>query len=63
MNSTLTVIAAGSAFAMTVILALVVGALIDARAHTHYWVLLLFFAGIVLGAYTAWRMIARAIRG
>ena len=61
MNTGLAIAGAGGTFAGTVVAGLVIGIWLDARLHTGYWTLVLFFAGIGLGAYAAWRMIARAV--
>lgn len=54
-------LAAGSTFAATVIVGLLAGIWLDHRLGTSYWVLVLFFAGLVLGSYAAWRLVARTI--
>lgn len=54
-------LAAGSTFAATVVAGLLAGIWLDHRLGTSYWVLVLFFAGLVLGAYAAWRLVARTI--
>jgi F0F1-type ATP synthase assembly protein I len=54
-------LAAGSAFAGTVLAALLAGIWLDHRFATSHWVLVLFFGGLVLGAYAAWRLVARTI--
>lgn len=54
MKTVAPLLAAGSTFATLTILGLLAGIW---SGH----VLLLFFAGLVLGAYAAWRMVARTI--
>jgi F0F1-type ATP synthase assembly protein I len=54
-------LAAGSTFAATVVIGLLAGIWLDHRLGTSYWVLVLFFAGLALGAYAAWRLVARTI--
>lgn len=44
-----------------VIVAIVIGVVLDRRLGTSYWVLVLFFAGLALGAYSAWRLVAQAL--
>jgi F0F1-type ATP synthase assembly protein I len=61
MKGPLAVMAAGGTFAGTVIVAIIIGIVLDHRLGTSYWVLVLFFAGLALGAYSAWRLIAQAI--
>ena len=55
-------LAAGSSFAATALLGLLAGIWLDHRLGTSFWVLLLFFAGVALGAYGAWRLLAPALR-
>ncbi len=54
-------LAAGSTFAVTVVVGLLAGVWLDHRLGTSYWVLVLFFAGFVLGIYGAWRLVSRAL--
>lgn len=61
MKGALAVVAAGGTFAGTVIVAIVIGVVLDRRLGTSYWVLVLFFAGLALGAYSAWRLVAQAL--
>lgn len=61
MKAVAPLLAAGSAFTGSVILGLLAGVWLDHRLGTSYWVLLLFFAGLGLGSYAAWRMVAKTI--
>lgn len=61
MKSLAPVLAAGSTFAVTVVLGLLCGVWLDHRLGTSYWVLILFCAGFVLGIYGAWRLVSRAL--
>jgi len=60
MKTGLAIAGAGGTFAATVVAALIAGIWLDAHRHTSYWTLVLFFGGIGLGAYAAWRLVARA---
>jgi F0F1-type ATP synthase assembly protein I len=60
-RSVLPLLGAGSTFAATVIVGLLAGIWLDHRLGTGYWVLVLFFAGFVVGIYAAWRLVARAL--
>jgi len=62
MRGALAVIAAGGTFAGTVIVAIIVGVLLDHRLGRGDLVVYLFFAGLVLGGYSAFRLVAAAIR-
>lgn len=62
MKTGLAIAGAGGTFAATVVVGLLIGIWLDAHQHTGYWTLLLFFGGIVLGAYAAWRIVARALQ-
>ncbi|HZZ63953.1 MAG TPA: AtpZ/AtpI family protein [Candidatus Baltobacteraceae bacterium] len=55
-------LAAGSTFAATALLGLLAGIWLDHRLGTSFWVLVLFFAGVALGAYGAWRLLGPALR-
>lgn len=61
MKGVLAVIAAGGTFAGTVIVAIVVGIVADHRLGRSDVVVYAFFAGLALGAYAAWRLVAQAI--
>jgi hypothetical protein len=61
MKGVLAVMAAGSAFAGTVIVAIVVGVILDHRFGRSDIVVYAFFAGLVVGAAAAWRLVAQAI--
>ena len=61
MKTGLAIAGAGGTFAATVVVALLLGIWLDGRQHTGYWTLVLFFGGIALGAYAAWRLVARAL--
>jgi len=54
-------LAAGSTFAACVIIGLLAGIWLDHRLGSSYWVLVLFFGGFAIGAYSAWRLVARAL--
>lgn len=62
MKSALTIAGAGAAFAGTVIAALALGIWLDARFGGAYYVALAFFAGLAIGGYAAYRLIAQALR-
>lgn len=59
MKTGLAIAGAGGTFAATVVAGLLLGIWLDNRQHTGYWTLVLFFGGIVLGGYAAWRLVAR----
>ena len=61
MRTVAPLLAAGTTFAATVIVGLLAGIWLDHRLGTSYWVLVLFFAGLVIGVYAAWRLVARTI--
>lgn len=61
MKGVLAIIAAGSTFAGTVIVAIILGVVLDQRLGRNDLVVYAFFAGLVLGGYAAWRMVAQAI--
>jgi TRAP-type mannitol/chloroaromatic compound transport system permease large subunit len=61
MKGALAVIAAGGTFAGTVVVAIVVGIVLDQRLGRSDLIAYAFFAGLALGAYAAWRLIAPAI--
>jgi F0F1-type ATP synthase assembly protein I len=54
-------LAAGTTFAATVVAGLFAGTWLDQRLGTSYWVIVLFFAGFILGIYGAWRLVARSL--
>lgn len=53
--------AAGATFASTVVVAIVVGVLLDHRLGRSDLVIYAFFGGLVIGGYAAWRLVAPAI--
>ena len=61
MKSALALIGAGTAFAGTVVAGLLLGLWIDTATHAHFWVVVLLFAGLLLGGYAAYRLIASAL--
>ncbi|HKU68910.1 MAG TPA: hypothetical protein VJP85_14140 [Candidatus Baltobacteraceae bacterium] len=61
MKGVLAVIAAGGTFAGTVIVAIVVGIVLDQRLGRSDLVVYAFFGGLLLGGYAAWRLVAQAI--
>jgi F0F1-type ATP synthase assembly protein I len=61
MKTVAPLLAAGSTFAVLAVAGLLAGIWLDHRLGTSYWVLVLFFAGLLLGIYAAWRMVARTI--
>jgi predicted membrane metal-binding protein len=61
MKTVLPLLGAGTAFASTVIAGLLAGIWLDRHFGTAYWVLLLLAAGFVLGAWSAWRLVARSL--
>ncbi|HET6896425.1 MAG TPA: hypothetical protein VFH72_13660 [Candidatus Baltobacteraceae bacterium] len=62
MRGALAVIAAGGTFAGSVIAAIIVGIVLDRHLGRGDLVVYLFFAGVVLGGYAAFRLVAGAIR-
>jgi F0F1-type ATP synthase assembly protein I len=52
---------AGGAFAGTVVAGLALGWWLDMHLHTQYWLVLLLFAGLALGGYAAYRLIASSL--
>lgn len=62
MKGALAVIAAGGTFAGTVIAASLIGIVLDHRLDRGDIVIYAFFAGVVLGGYAAFRLVADAIR-
>jgi hypothetical protein len=61
MKGPLAVIAAGGTFAGTVIVAIVVGIILDHRLGRTDVIVYAFFAGLVVGGYSAWRLVAQAL--
>ena len=61
MNAVAPFLAAGTTFAATVIVGLLAGVWLDRHFGTAYWVLVMLFAGFVLGAFGAWRLVARSL--
>jgi hypothetical protein len=62
MKGALAIVAAGGTFAGTVILATAVGIVLDGRLGRGDLVVYALFAGVVLGGYAAFRLVADAIR-
>ncbi len=62
MRGALAVIAAGGTFAGSVIVGIIVGFVLDHRFGRGDLVIYFFFAGVVLGGYAAYRLVADAIR-
>lgn len=62
MKGPLAVIAAGGTFAATVVVAILIGIVLDHRLHRGDLVVYAFFAGVLVGGYTAFRLVADAIR-
>jgi len=62
MKGPLAIIAAGGTFAATVIVAIVAGIIADHRTGRGDIVVYAFFAGVALGGYAAFRLVADAIR-
>jgi uncharacterized protein YcfJ len=62
MKGALAIVAAGGTFAGTVIVATVIGIVLDHRLGRGDLVIYAFFAGVVAGGYTAFRLVADAIR-
>lgn len=61
MKGALAVIAAGATFASTVVVATLIGVLLDQRLGRSDLVIYAFFGGLVIGGYAAWRLVAPAI--
>ncbi len=61
MKGALAVIAAGGTFTGTVIVAIIAGIVLDHRLGRSDVVVYAFFAGLLLGGYAAWRLVAQAI--
>ncbi len=61
MKGALAVIAAGGTFTGTVIVAIIAGIVFDHRLGRSDVVVYAFFAGLLLGGYAAWRLVAQAI--
>lgn len=62
MKGPLAIIAAGGTFAATVIVAILVGVALDHRLGRGDVVIYAFFAGVALGGYAAFRLVADALR-
>jgi uncharacterized protein YcfJ len=62
MRGPLAIIAAGGTFAGTVIVAILIGVFLEHRFGRGDIVIYAFFAGVVLGGYAAFRLVADAIR-
>lgn len=62
MKGPLAIIAAGGSFAATVVAAIIIGVVVDHRLGRGDIVIYAFFAGVVLGGYTAFRLVADALR-
>ena len=62
MKGVLAVIAAGGTFAAAVIVAILIGVLLDGWLRRGDLVIYAFFAGALAGGYAAFRLVADAIR-
>lgn len=62
MKGAVAVIAAGGTFTGSVIVGIILGIVLDHRLGRGDLVVYLFFAGVVLGGYAAYRLVAAAIR-
>lgn len=62
MKGSLAIIAAGGTFAATVIVAILAGVVLDQRLGRSDLVLYAFFAGVLIGGYAAFRLVAETIR-
>lgn len=62
MKGPLAIVAAGGTFAGTVILAIGIGIALDHRFGRGDLVVYSFFAGVLLGGYAAFRLVADTIR-
>lgn len=62
MKGPLAVVAAGGTFAGAVILALAIGIWLGGPRHQEY-ILIAFLAGIVVGGYAAYRLVASTLSG
>lgn len=62
MKGPLAIIAAGGGFAATVVAAILIGIVLDRRFDRGDIVIYAFFAGVLLGGYAAFRLVADAIR-
>lgn len=60
MRGPLAIAAAGGTFAGTVVVALAIGIWLGGAHHQEY-VLIALFAGLVIGGYAAYRLIATAL--
>lgn len=61
MKTALALAGAGGTFAGSTIAGLALGLWLDARLHAGYWTVALLFAGLVLGGYGAYRLIASSL--
>jgi len=61
MKGPLAVMAAGGTFAGTVVVAIVIGVVLDHRLGRSDLFVYTFFAGLVVGGYSAWRLVAQAL--
>lgn len=62
MKAPLAIVAAGGSFAATVVGAIVIGIVLDRRLDRGDIVIYAFFAGVLVGGYTAFRLVADAVR-
>lgn len=62
MKGPLAIIAAGGSFAATVVVAIIVGIILDHRLGRGDVVVYAFFVGVAAGGYAAFRLVADAIR-
>jgi Putative F0F1-ATPase subunit Ca2+/Mg2+ transporter len=61
MKTALALAGAGGTFAGTVIAGLLIGLWLDAHLHAAFWTAVLLFAGLIVGGYAAYRLIASAL--
>ena len=62
MKGPLAIVAAGGAFAGTVLAALAIAIWLGGREHSEY-ILIALLAGVLLGGYSAYRLVAAALSG
>ena len=61
MKTVAPLLAAGSTFAASVVLGLILGIALDRWQHTQFWILVMLALGFFAGIYGAYRLVASAL--
>ncbi|MGZ3498254.1 MAG: AtpZ/AtpI family protein [Vulcanimicrobiaceae bacterium] len=62
MKEVLPLLGAGASFATTTVIGLLVGIWISRTTGGQLWVLVGLFAGLLIGGYAAYRLVARSLQ-